>query len=54
MTELRRFRCLSCGRRFEAEVLTDAEKNDAERDARPLSRVRCPDCNREEVRPGWE
>lgn len=54
MSETVRFRCNNCGHRFEVEVLTEAEKLKAARDRRPTSAVQCPDCNRIDVRRGWE
>ena len=54
MPERARFRCINCGHRFEAEVLTDAEKREARREDRPTSAVQCPQCRRVDIRPGWE
>jgi hypothetical protein len=51
-----RYRCLSCGERFEVEILTDEEKREARRQNRPTSHVHCPnpECNRTDLREGWE
>ena len=54
MTEMVRFRCLNCGRRFEAEVLDEDEKREARRRDQPLGRVSCPECKRRETRRGWD
>ncbi|RUV91933.1 zinc ribbon domain-containing protein [Mesorhizobium sp. M1A.F.Ca.IN.022.07.1.1] len=53
MSETRRFQCLNCGHQFEAEVLTDREKEDARRQRQPVSSLACPKCNRTDVRRGW-
>lgn len=49
-----RYRCKSCGRRFEIDVLTREEQREAKRQGRPLKPVACPDCHRTDVREGWE
>lgn len=54
MPELKRYKCLSCGKRFEVDVLTKEERRDAEREGEPVYRIHCPDCHRTEVREGWE
>ena len=56
MPETVRYRCRNCGERFEKEVLTEDEKRAAIREGRPLSNIRCPnpDCDREDVRRGWD
>jgi DNA-directed RNA polymerase subunit RPC12/RpoP len=54
MSDTVRFRCNNCGRRFEAEVLTEDEKRKAAQERRPTSAVQCPDCNRTDIRRGWE
>lgn len=54
MTETVRFRCQNCGRRFESEVLSPEEQLDARREDRPTAPVHCPECNRTEIRRGWE
>jgi len=54
MSDTVRFRCNNCGRRFEAEVLTEDEKRRAAQERRPTSAVQCPDCNRTDIRRGWE
>lgn len=53
MSELKRFKCLNCGHRFEVEVLTSDEKREAKREDQPVSRVACPGCRRTDIRPGW-
>ena len=54
MTELVRFRCKNCGHRFEEEILDVDEKREAQREGRPTSDVRCPECERYDVRRGWD
>lgn len=53
MTELKRFQCLNCGHRFEVEVLTSAERQEAKREDRRVSAVACPECRRTDIRVGW-
>jgi DNA-directed RNA polymerase subunit RPC12/RpoP len=43
----RRFHCLSCGHDFETEVF---EPGEAEKKRLPASAVRCPRCNRTDLR----
>jgi len=54
MSERRRFRCLNCGHRFEADVLTADEKREARRRGRPTQPIACPECNHTDIRGGWE
>lgn len=54
MGEQRRYRCLNCGHRFEVLVLTNDEREEAQRERRPLSAITCPECHRSDYRPGWE
>lgn len=54
MAETVRFRCNNCGHRFDAQVLSQQEKREAERELRPLRDVACPNCNRADIRRGWE
>jgi DNA-directed RNA polymerase subunit RPC12/RpoP len=54
MADKVRFRCLNCGNRFEVEVLTEDEKREARRRNQPTREVRCPHCNRADIRRGWE
>jgi rubredoxin len=54
MTERARFRCNNCGHRFDAEVLTLDEKREYERERRPSSPIRCPVCQRTDIRRGWD
>ena len=54
MPGTKRYRCLNCGHRFEAEVLTAAEDEEYERENRPRSQLRCPACRRSDWREGWE
>ncbi|SCX03895.1 hypothetical protein DSM25558_0579 [Agrobacterium sp. DSM 25558] len=53
MTELRRFQCLNCGHRFEIEVLTSDERQEAMRKNERVSPVACPQCRRTDIRSGW-
>jgi rubredoxin len=53
MTELKRFQCLNCGHRFEVQVLTPNERQEAKREDRPVSAVACPECRRTDIRGGW-
>ena len=54
MPELVRFRCLNCGHRFEEEVLTEEERREADRENQHTTPVHCPECNRTDIRRGWE
>jgi DNA-directed RNA polymerase subunit RPC12/RpoP len=54
MTERVRLRCLNCGERFDTEVLTESEKRQRDRDRRHHSPVRCPKCQRTDIRRGWD
>lgn len=54
MPKVVRYRCQNCGKRFEIEVLTKEETEEAKRQNRPLSPIHCPDCHRTDVRDGWE
>lgn len=54
MTEIVRFRCNSCGHRFDAEVLDKDECREARRINRPTSALHCPECNRTDIRRGWD
>ena len=42
----KRYRCLNCGHRFEAEVF---EKGEAEAKRLPVGDLHCPKCNRTDV-----
>jgi len=53
MTEKVRFRCKNCGHRFEAEILTESEKQEARNRNQPTSPIHCPECNRTDVVQGW-
>ncbi|RYF30461.1 MAG: zinc ribbon domain-containing protein [Comamonadaceae bacterium] len=48
------YRCRNCGHRFEVTVLNADERREAERHRQPLYAIACPDCRRQDVRPGWE
>lgn len=54
MTVRKRYRCRSCGKRFEVDVLTADEMREAERQRRPTSPISCPECKRTDCRDGWE
>jgi len=54
MSETKRFRCLNCGKRFETEVLSAREVEEARRERRLTSAIHCPVCNRTNIRDGWE
>ena len=47
---IQRYQCLNCGRRFEEEVF---EKGEAEAKRAHTQAVRCPECNRTDLRKGW-
>lgn len=51
-----RYRCLSCGERFEVDVLTKEEQREFDRQNRPTEQVHCPnrECNRTDLREGWD
>ena len=46
----KRYQCLNCGHRFEAEVF---EKGEAEAKRARTQPVHCPKCNRTDLRGGW-
>lgn len=54
MADTIRFRCKNCGNRFEAKVLDEYEKREAQRQRRPTYAIQCPQCNRTDVRRGWD
>ena len=56
MPEMKRYRCNSCGYRFEIEVFTSQEIDEAEEKGNPLlgSPIQCPECNRQDNREGWD
>ena len=54
MTRKVRYRCRNCGYRFEAEILDDREREEAERTNQQVYAVQCPKCYRSDVREGWE
>lgn len=49
-----RKRCVNCGKRFEVEILTRDEVERARDERRPTYPIACPDCNRTDIRDGWE
>ncbi len=49
-----RYRCRNCGHRFNVNLLTADERREAERQRRPVYAIACPECHREDARPGWE
>lgn len=53
MSENVRYRCLNCGHRFEVEVLSEKERDEAVRKALPTSPIRCPKCHRRDLDRGW-
>lgn len=48
------YRCRNCGHRFLVEVLTREERQEAKRRNQPTYPISCPECHRQDVRPGWE
>ena len=54
MTDIVRFHCNNCGHRFETEVLDKDEQREARRINQPTSPIQCPECNRTDIRRGWE
>ncbi len=54
MTILIRYRCNNCGNRFKTEVLEPHEKQEYIREGRPFYNVHCPECNRTDIRRGWD
>lgn len=54
MPERIRFRCNNCGYRFETQVLDEDERREARRENRPTNVVHCPQCQRTDIRRGWE
>ncbi len=54
MTETRSYRCINCGHRFNAQILTKEEKFKNEIENKPMSPLPCPKCNRIDLREGWE
>ncbi|TNC46497.1 zinc ribbon domain-containing protein [Rubellimicrobium rubrum] len=53
MAEQIRFQCLNCRHRFEAQTLTQEEKEEARRQDRPTYPIGCPMCRRTDIRRGW-
>jgi DNA-directed RNA polymerase subunit RPC12/RpoP len=51
MPERRRYRCLNCGNRFELEVLSEKETQEALRRNQRVSGVACPKCHSAHVEP---
>lgn len=47
---VKRYRCLNCGHRFEADVLEEGEAEAKKIRTQP---VRCPECKRTDLRDGW-
>jgi hypothetical protein len=54
MSECRQYRCLNCGHRFVVEVLTPEERREAQRRNQPVYSIGCPECQRTNVRLGWD
>ena len=48
------YRCNNCGKRFEAETLSKQEVDEAYKRGLLTSSIRCPECNRTDLRRGWE
>lgn len=53
MPEKKRFQCLNCGHRFEADVLTREEKEERRRRDRHFATLDCPNCGRTDIRSEW-
>lgn len=53
MPEKKRFQCLNCGHRFEADVLTREEKEKRRRCDRYFAPLDCPNCGRTDIRSEW-
>jgi len=53
MSNTIKLRCHVCKTRFEAEILTEREQEEARRENRPTSSIRCPNpkCRSIDVRP---
>ena len=49
MTEIAKYRCKSCGVRFEVQVLTERERREAERERRPVYGISCKKCGSRDV-----
>ncbi len=49
-----RYRCLNCGKRFEIDVVTPDEREEARREEQPLYDIQCPACHRSSYREGWD
>lgn len=54
MAEVVKFRCQNCGNRFEIEALSEKERDEARRKNEPMNQIHCPNCNRVNIRRGWE
>ena len=54
MPTMKRFRCNNCGYRFENKWYPLEERPQAEREGVRFSRLHCPECNRTDIRDGWE
>lgn len=54
MPEHIRFRCNNCGHRFETEVLDEQERREARHENQPTNAVHCLQCQRTDIRRGWD
>ncbi|HBC09259.1 MAG TPA: zinc ribbon domain-containing protein [Rhodospirillaceae bacterium] len=54
MPEMVRYRCLNCGHRFEEETLSPEESRERRKEGKRTWAIHCPECNRTDIRPGWE
>jgi len=54
MSMTKRYRCNNCGCRFENEWYPPEEVTDAKRRGVRFGQLHCPECNRTDVREGWD
>lgn len=49
MTEKARYQCKNCGQQFEVQILTERERQEANRENRPVVGVQCPKCRNQNL-----
>jgi transposase-like protein len=51
---IKRYRCKNCGYRFENDWYPPDERPQAQRQGIRFGKLHCPECNRTDIREGWE
>ena len=54
MPTMKRFRCNNCGHRFENEWYSPNEREQARKEGIRFGSLHCPECNRTDIRDGWD